>query len=1054
MKRISLVISLAFLLGFGGMAQKYAKTLNGKAPQAEATKKNPYSKISKHYDFNALATKQIRSVTTESFEGSFPPAGWTKANPDGGTGWAQLADATTPLPGWNGGTQDVPPGGGGFVAYCTWNTGGAASNDQWLISPQISVIASDSLSFYLWFFGAYIDTLEVLISTTGNSTADFTTQLDLMDTVTLTPQSTWKKFSYSLAPYAGQQIYVAFRERVSDNQTNGAYIALDLFSFGSTVIYPNDISPTALVYPTPADLLTAADPLTVTVTNLDSADHFNIPISCQIDGGTVVLENITDTIPALSSISYTFSQTFDFSTYGHVYDVLIYTDFPSDGNMVNDTLMASVYNDFDAATVSIDMVPVIGPGTVNPMATVQNVGSIGATFDVVMNIDTYTSVQAVTLAPGASQQVTFDPWNATVGNYTIEVYTMLTGDMDMTNDTLTQAISVQNLTKAYCYVAYDPSGVLPTGPAYTYLQDPGTIVSLADQSAENFVAAGTWGLGNKWYGAVYSDNTLITLDTVSGARTVLGNSGVAFSGLAFDYTTNTLFGVDWNGADTSSNLYRVNTSNGSATFIGTSSSDLLINLACDTNGNLYSVGINNDLFYSINKSTGLATSIGSIGFDASYAQDMEFDLNTNICYMADYNATASAGDLSFVNIATGLATSIGTFAGGAEITGFSIPYNFTSAISDAGIAGIISPSNDSTCTLSAAETVTVLISNLGNTPISNFDVSYQINSGTVVTETVTSTIQPFGTLSYSFSTTEDLSALGTYDIVAYTTLTGDFNNANDTAMQTVASADALITVNILTDDYGSETTWELINNSNSQVVASGGPYDSNTNYSTYVCVQSSDCFTFNIYDSYGDGICCSYGNGTYEIVWNTTSLGIVPGSFTTSATVTNICDQPLSVTATSNNDSICLGDNAMLTATGAYGSGTYTYAWSNSAGTTASVTVAPTTTTTYVVTVSDGTDTATDDVTVIVVDCSGVNEIGTSNPIIIFPNPAKDVLNINAAQKIESVKLLNVFGQMILNNAVNGNNITISTSALADGVYYLQIETAEGIVSRKISVIR
>ena len=130
-------------------------------------------------------------------------------------------------------------------------------------------------------------------------------------------------------------------------------------------------------------------------------------------------------------------------------------------------------------------------------------------------------------------------------------------------------------------------------------------------------------MGNKWYGTVYSDSTFITIDTVTGARTVIGNMGVDMNGLAYDYTTHIFFGVSWDGS--SSSLYTISSTTGAATLIGNSgTTDLLINLACDTMGNLYSLGTTNELLYSVNKSTGVATSIGPIGFTAAYAQGMGF----------------------------------------------------------------------------------------------------------------------------------------------------------------------------------------------------------------------------------------------------------------------------------------------------------------------------------------------------------------------------------------------------------------------------------------------
>ena len=68
--------------------------------------------------------------------------------------------------------------------------------------------------------------------------------------------------------------------------------------------------------------------------------------------------------------------------------------------------------------------------------------------------------------------------------------------------------------------------------------------------------AGTWGGANKWYAAVANDNTLITLDTLTGARTVIGKFGVTIYGLAYDYTSATLYGVAYDGISVSS-LYKI-----------------------------------------------------------------------------------------------------------------------------------------------------------------------------------------------------------------------------------------------------------------------------------------------------------------------------------------------------------------------------------------------------------------------------------------------------------------------------------------------------------------
>ena len=90
------------------------------------------------------------------------------------------------------------------------------------------------------------------------------------------------------------------------------------------------------------------------------------------------------------------------------------------------------------------------------------------------------------------------------------------------------------------------------------------------------------------------------------------------------------------------------------------------------------------------------------------------------------------------------------------------------------------------------------------------------------------------------------------------------------------------------DNYPEETTWE-IRNSGGGLEASGGPYGSQPDGSTLVidiCLTDG-CYDFTIFDSYGDGICCGYGQGSYSLDDGGTNLAS-GGQFASSET-TNFC---------------------------------------------------------------------------------------------------------------------------------------------------------------------
>ena len=49
-----------------------------------------------------------------------------------------------------------------------------------------------------------------------------------------------------------------------------------------------------------------------------------------------------------------------------------------------------------------------------------------------------------------------------------------------------------------------------------------------------------------------------------------------------------------------------------------------------------------------------------------------------------------------------------------------------------------------------------------------------------------------------------------------------------------------------------------------------------------VTLSQDECYTFTIYDSYGDGICCSYGSGGYTVT-DGNSYTLASGGYTTAS---------------------------------------------------------------------------------------------------------------------------------------------------------------------------
>ncbi|MAZ97565.1 MAG: hypothetical protein CMP53_08600 [Flavobacteriales bacterium] len=92
---------------------------------------------------------------------------------------------------------------------------------------------------------------------------------------------------------------------------------------------------------------------------------------------------------------------------------------------------------------------------------------------------------------------------------------------------------------------------------------------------------------------------------------------------------------------------------------------------------------------------------------------------------------------------------------------------------------------------------------------------------------------------------------------------GDFAN-NFIASPTPTSTDYdQVTLHIIPDNFPEETSWEVIEESSGKLVANGSLSSSTSTYAENICLDFTKCYSLYMYDSYGDGMCCDYGNGYF-----------------------------------------------------------------------------------------------------------------------------------------------------------------------------------------------
>jgi len=119
----------------------------------------------------------------------------------------------------------------------------------------------------------------------------------------------------------------------------------------------------------------------------------------------------------------------------------------------------------------------------------------------------------------------------------------------------------------------------------------------------------------------------------------------------------------------------------------------------------------------------------------------------------------------------------------------------------------------------------------------------------------------------------------------------DVAPSDNLGTQTISMApevsNTTLIVKVTTDRYGSETTWKL-RKGNNAVLSSGGPFTDlaangeGVQADVTVTLPANDCYKFEMIDAYGDGMCCNYGNGGYEVTDGNGTVLISGGQFGTS----------------------------------------------------------------------------------------------------------------------------------------------------------------------------
>jgi subtilisin family serine protease/PKD repeat protein len=183
---------------------------------------------------------------------------------------------------------------------------------------------------------------------------------------------------------------------------------------------------------------------------------------------------------------------------------------------------------------------------------------------------------------------------------------------------------------------------------------------------------------------------------------------------------------------------------------------------------------------------------------------------------------------------------------------------------DASISAILNPLESVCGTTFIPE---VELTNMGSDPLTSVDINYSWNGAP---QTISWSGNLASTQSVIIPLPSQNSQSGSFTFQASTSLpngVADMNIANDQATRdfTIQPYGQIIDFELQMDCYGSEITWEIIDNSGSSpvIVRSGGGYGDVSGgelINELICL-SPGCYSFMIYDEFGDGLNGSSANG-------------------------------------------------------------------------------------------------------------------------------------------------------------------------------------------------
>src|SRR5690606_18434006 len=137
--------------------------------------------------------------------------------------------------------------------------------------------------------------------------------------------------------------------------------------------------------------------------------------------------------------------------------------------------------------------------------------------------------------------------------------------------------------------------------------------------------------------------------------------------------------------------------------------------------------------------------------------------------------------------------------------------------------------------------------------ISSIDFEYSVNGGDSNTFTWNGSLEPLKVAQIQLPESIPFTLMNSnvLNVSVSSDENLDDNSFELTFEKTSIEVSNLLTLNINTDQWGYETSWN-IKNSEGQIIQSGQGYGNNNTYTININIPENGCYQFNLIDAYGD----------------------------------------------------------------------------------------------------------------------------------------------------------------------------------------------------------